>query len=327
MKTPILRVLVVDDYEPFRRLVCSTLEKFPELQVTCEVSDGLEAVRKAEQLQPDLIVIDVGLPTLNGIEAARRIRKLSPNSRILFVSQESSTDVVEEALSLGALGYVVKAHAGTELSAAVEAVSRGRQFVGRGLSGPQEALRSLVPVKSATSHHHEVKFYSEDSPFLADFTDFIEAALEAKNVVIAIATQSHLDSLLQRLQERSVDSAAAIEQGRYIPLNVDDTLSSFMVNELPDVVRFQKVVRNLIAAAAKGAQGNPPRVSACGECSPVLWAQGYVNAAVQVEHLFDEIARTYDVDMLCGYVLTSFQREHERHISERICAEHSAVRS
>jgi DNA-binding NarL/FixJ family response regulator len=109
---------VVDDYEPFRRFVCSTLERRPELQVIGESSDGLEAVQKAEESQPDLIVLDIGLPTLNGIEAARRIRKLSPESEILFVSQESSADVVQEALSLGTLGYVLKAHAGSELVAA-----------------------------------------------------------------------------------------------------------------------------------------------------------------------------------------------------------------
>ena len=78
MATSTIRVLVVDDYEPWRRFVCSTLQKRPELQVVGEVSDGLEAVQQAEQLQPDLIVLDIGLPTMNGIEAARRIREVSP---------------------------------------------------------------------------------------------------------------------------------------------------------------------------------------------------------------------------------------------------------
>ena len=128
-----IRVLVVDDSEPFRRFICSTLKKRPDLHVVSQVSDGLEAVQKGEELQPDLIVLDLGLPTLDGVEAARRIRKLSPESKILFVSQESSSDVVQEAFTLGALGYVVKAHAGSELLAAVEAVCRGRQFASREL--------------------------------------------------------------------------------------------------------------------------------------------------------------------------------------------------
>jgi DNA-binding NarL/FixJ family response regulator len=132
-----VRVLVVEDFEPFRRFVCSMVGDASELQVICEASDGLEAVRQAVELQPDLILLDIGLPSLNGIEAARQIRKLSPQSKILFVSQESSPDVIEEALSFGAMGYVIKAHAGSELLVAVEAAREGRQFISSGVAvGP-----------------------------------------------------------------------------------------------------------------------------------------------------------------------------------------------
>jgi DNA-binding NarL/FixJ family response regulator len=130
-----VRVLVVEDQEPFRRFVCSTLGKRPELQIVCEVSDGQDAVRKAGELHPDLILLDVGLPSLNGIEAAQQIRKLSHKSKILFVSQESDTDVVQEALRIGALGYVVKVNAASDLLPAVEAVCQGERFVSAGLAG------------------------------------------------------------------------------------------------------------------------------------------------------------------------------------------------
>jgi DNA-binding NarL/FixJ family response regulator len=125
-----LRVLVVEDFPPFRRFTCSILEKRCDLQVICEVSDGLEAVQKAGELKPDLILLDIGLPSLNGIEAARRIRKLSPESKIIFLSQESSPDVVQHALSAGASGYVVKTKAASQLLSAVEAVVAEKQFVG-----------------------------------------------------------------------------------------------------------------------------------------------------------------------------------------------------
>jgi len=130
----LLSVLVVEDYEPFRRFICSTLRKRSGLQIVGEVSDGLEAVQKAQELQPGLILLDVGLPTLAGIEAARQIRDVSPESKILFVSQESSADVVQEALRLGALGYVAKTHAGSDLLPAVEAVCQGRRFVSAGMT-------------------------------------------------------------------------------------------------------------------------------------------------------------------------------------------------
>ena len=102
-KSPI-RVLIVDDYEPWCRFASTTLLKQPGLQVIGEVSDGLEAVQKAEQLQPDLILLDIGLPGLNGIEAARRIREVSPASKILFVSENRCVDIAEAALSTGAWG-------------------------------------------------------------------------------------------------------------------------------------------------------------------------------------------------------------------------------
>jgi len=104
----------------------------PELQIVGEASDGLEAVRRAEELKPDLILLDIGLPTLNGIEAARQIRRLAPESRVIFLTQESSAEVVQEALSLGAWGYVVKARAGTDLLPAMEAVLLGKHFVSGG---------------------------------------------------------------------------------------------------------------------------------------------------------------------------------------------------
>jgi len=135
LATASIRVLVVDDYEPFRRILSSSLQNTSSVYVCSEASDGLEAVQKAEELQPDLILLDIGLPKLNGIEAARRIRKVSPESKILFVSQESSVEVVQEALGLGACGYVVKTDARRELIQAIDAVLRGERFVGRRFSG------------------------------------------------------------------------------------------------------------------------------------------------------------------------------------------------
>jgi DNA-binding NarL/FixJ family response regulator len=129
-----VRALIVDDLQQFRQFVCSMLARIPRLQIIGEASDGLEAVQKAELLEPDLVLLDIGLPTLNGIEAARQIRKLVPASKIIFVSQESSSEVVQEALKLGAWGYVVKARAASDLLAAVDAFLEGRQFVSVGLA-------------------------------------------------------------------------------------------------------------------------------------------------------------------------------------------------
>jgi len=124
-----IRVMIVEDFQPFRRSVCSILKQRPELQVVCEVSDGLEAVQMAEDLKPDLILLDIGLSTLNGIEAARRILEKEPKSKIIFSSQETSADIVQEAMRLGAWGYVFKTHAEADMLVAIDAVLSGKRFV------------------------------------------------------------------------------------------------------------------------------------------------------------------------------------------------------
>lgn len=132
-----VRILVVDDYEPWRRFIASALKKRPELQIVGEGTDGIEAIEKTQALQPDLILLDIGLPKLNGIKAALRIRKCAPKARILFFTENSSPDIAEEALRTGD-GYIIKAGAAQELLPAVEAVLRGGQFVSALLGGNNE---------------------------------------------------------------------------------------------------------------------------------------------------------------------------------------------
>ncbi|HXW62483.1 MAG TPA: response regulator transcription factor [Candidatus Acidoferrales bacterium] len=136
-------VLIVDDFEPFRRLVCSILKGRSEFRVIAQASDGLQAVQKAEEHQPDLILLDIGLPILNGMMVARRVRKLAPTSRILFLTQDPSPAVVQEALDLGALGCVRKPRAHSDLLPAIEAVLRGTQFVSQGLAEENRPKRKM----------------------------------------------------------------------------------------------------------------------------------------------------------------------------------------
>lgn len=126
------RILAVDDFEPYRLLVVSLLHERPDLKVICGVSDGLEAVEKAQELKPDLILMDIGLPGINGIEAARRIQTLVPNAKIIFLTQESSPEIMREAVTLGASGYVLKSQAEADLLIAVDAVLQGKQFFNDG---------------------------------------------------------------------------------------------------------------------------------------------------------------------------------------------------
>ncbi len=339
MATPLIRVLVVDDFEPFRRLVAKVLQQQPELQIICEVSDGLEAVQKAEEMQPDLILLDIGLPHLNGIQAARRIRELSPKSKILFVSQETSPDVVQGALASGGSGYVLKMEARKELLTAVNAVLGGKRFIGASINDftdpkdkqtadrtRSEAVSPRPSPNVTIARRHEAGFYSDDRFALDDITQFIGAALKAGNAAIVVATKLHRNRLLPRLQAYGLDIATAIEQGRYIALDAADTLSTFMLNGMPDPVRFLKLFGDLVVTDSKAAKAGQARVAIFGEMCHLLWAQGNVEAAIQLEKLGNQLVQTYDLDILCGYSLSSDQRM-ESHAFQRICAEHSAVHS
>jgi DNA-binding NarL/FixJ family response regulator len=116
------RVLVVDDFAEWRRELCATIQEIPGLQVVGEAADGLEAIQKGKDLRPDLILLDIGLPRLNGIEVARRLSKVCPESKIIFVTENRSSDIREEGFRAGGSAFVIKSESASELIAAINFV-------------------------------------------------------------------------------------------------------------------------------------------------------------------------------------------------------------
>jgi DNA-binding NarL/FixJ family response regulator len=344
MRHVTVRILVVDDSAPWRRFVSTIAQKEPGWHVVAEVADGLEAVQKAKELTPDVVLLDIGLPILNGIEAARQIRKVAPNSKILFVSAYDDLDIVEAALDTGASGYVVKADAGKDLARAVEAVFQGKRFVSSRLKGlisedardsetpngpiRRENLTSSPapdpPRKTETTRCHEVQFYSNDALLLGRLTYFVGAALMAGNAAIVFATKRHRDSLLLRLGEHGVDVDAAIQRGTFVSLDAADVLSTFMVNGRPDAIRFFEAFGKLIASVTKAAKAQHPQVAVFGEGVALLWAEGNAEGVIQLEKLGSDLAKIHKVDILCAYPF-SLHIQKDGDAFRTICAEHSAV--
>lgn len=318
-----IRILIADDFEDWRRQTRLLLHAQPGMQVIAEASDGPETIQKAEELKPDLIVLDIGLPKLNGIEVALRIRQVSSSTKIVFLSQNNDLDVVRAALSTGAHGYIHKARAVSDLLPAMDAVLQGKQFV----TDMSKGYEFIDTPRAKNSPRHEVQFYSDDAILIESFTRFIAAALKIGNPAIVMATKSHLDSLLQKLKTEPVDIDGAIQRGIYIPLDAADALSSIMVNGLPDATRFFENVSGLIEAASKVAKANHSRVAYCGERVGLLWAEGKTDAAMRLEQLCSELGKLHEVDILCAYPLSSFQGKEDEHPFKSICAEHSAVYS
>ena len=317
-----IRILVVDDFKDWRRQVCSLFQARPEWQVVAEASDGAEAVQQAAELSPDLVVLDIGLPKLNGIEAAQQIRQLSPRSKIIFLTENNDLDVVRAALGT-AHGYVLKTDFRNDFLPGVQAVLRGRRFVSRSLKGhgftdtPEER----------TPHRHEVQFYSDDAVLLETFAHFIATAIKSGQAAIAFVTESHRSGLVSSLKAQGLDVDAATQEGTYIQLDVVDMLSTFMVNDVPDATLFFEVAAGLIETAAKATRQAHHGVVVCGECAPTLWAEGKADAAIRVEQLSDQVGKAFGVDILCGFALSSFHGEEDKHVFQSICAEHSAVYS
>jgi DNA-binding NarL/FixJ family response regulator len=320
---PSIRILVVDDFEDWRRQVRLLLQARPEWEVIAEGSDGSEAIQKAEELKPDLIVLDIGLPKLNGIEAGHRIRQLSPSCKILFLSQNNDYDVVQAALGAGALGYVHKTKAREDLLPAVDAVLRGEQFVSGSLKSNGVTDTSV----KETPHRHEVLFYLDDTVFLDRVTRFIATALESGNAAVALATKSHRDGLLQRLKAQGVDTGRVLQRGTYVSLDAAETLSTIMVNSLPDPVLFFGGVGGIIKAAAKAARSEGSQVVVLGEAAALLQKEGKADAAIRFEQFGNDLVKTHEVDILCAYPLSSFHREEDNYVFQNLCAEHSAVYS
>jgi hypothetical protein len=228
---------------------------------------------------------------------------------------------VQAALSTGAEGYVYKASAQNDLLPAIDAALRGIRFVSNMLSGTKlaDATGEKAP------HRHEVQFYSDETVLLDRLVRFVATALKTGNVAIVVATESHRDRLVRRLKTQDLDVDAAIKEGRYIPIDAVGTLSIFMVNDMPDSARFFEVVGGLIRAAAKAGKTEHTRVAVFGEWVSLLSAEGNTEAAIRLEQLGNQLTMIYEVDILCGYALSSFHGEEDEHVFRSICAVHSAV--
>ncbi len=300
------------------------LANSPQWQVVGEAADATDAIRQADALRPDLILLDVELGARNGIDTARDIVAADPDAKILFVSAHRSWDIAGAALTTGARGYLVKLDAGHELLTALETVARGGRFISARLLG-----RTLDTSQTLTGHDrprcHEAAFYADEAPMVDSLARFAATALTSGKTAIVVITAQHRAELDARMRARGVDIDAAIRERTYLPTDAFEMLSAIMTDGWPDEARFWNTVMSLVARVACASQQDDPRLAACGEGAAFLVKHGRVDAALRLESLWDEFVRACNVDSFCPYVMTHPAEDHPADIVRRISAVHSAV--
>src|SRR5262245_39174431 len=203
------RVLVVDDFEPWRDHVRGVLQPIAEWQIVGEAADGPAAIEKAAALRPDLMLLDVGLPTLSGIKVAERVLAANPHQRILFISEHRT--LAEGALATGARGYIIKSDAAFELLPAMKAIVNGRRYVGASAAFPGGHFSH-----DGEPHRHEVGVFRNEASLVEAWTEAAEIALNAGHTFILVALDSRRCVIHQRLQALGVDVEGAIQEKRYV---------------------------------------------------------------------------------------------------------------
>jgi PAS domain S-box-containing protein len=189
------------------------------------------------------------------------------------------------------------------------------------------ATKTTSPLSQKSTEHqaHVVQFYSDERFLLDELSNFVGAALVAGGSAVAIASKSHQEGLSQKLTDQGLNLADAIAAGRYVALDAAETLARIMVNGQPDGVRFSEVIGSLIARASAVARDDRRRVVVFGEMVAMLWGEGKFEAAIQLEKLWNQLAKTHAFSLRCAYPMQGFCREEHADSLLQICAEHSGV--
>jgi len=199
------RILIADDHEVVRKGLVALLQQQPDWQVCGEAADGREAVEKAQQLKPDVVILDIGMPSLNGLEATRQILKTNPGARILILTLHDSDQVVRDVLNAGARGFLLKSDAARDLVAAVEALRRDKTYftskvASMVLEGYLKGSTGPVP---ATINRNRL------TPREREIVQLLAEGKSTKEVAVALGlsvktAETHRSNIMRKLQLHSV---------------------------------------------------------------------------------------------------------------------------
>ena len=317
-----VKVLIVDDHARFRHMVRSLIESQQKYQVCGEASDGIEAITKVNELHPDLILMDINMPRMDGLEATRIIRRESPDCSVVIVTQNDATVAREQARSVDASGFVTKSGLARDLIPEMGRVAMENNSIpGETKNGADQGEPWCGLLAGAAPRDHIVQLYQDQQFLNRAVCRFAAAAIANGEGVILVPTVAHWDAFRPRLESEGVDVKAAEKRGQLTIVDADNLLPTFMRDGMPDSPVFLGLAANVVSQAR--GDGRYPKVRWWGEMVNILWERGDVAASMNLEDLFDNLAHEQDIAIFCSFLMDNFNGDVHARMLPRLGENHS----
>lgn len=333
-----VEILIADDSALFRRTIRSFIESQPDFRVCGEAGDGFEAIEKARQLRPDIVLMDINMPRMNGLAATRIIRHEIPDCNVIIVTQNDARIAREQARSVDAKGVVTKSDLTRDLIPTMGAVAmennsslgqprneRGviadRYLAGADGDATGEAEPWCGLLASAAPRDHIVQLYQDQQFLNRAVCRFAAAAIANGEGVILVPTIAHWDAFRPRLEGEGVDVKAAESRGQLTIVDADNLLPTFMRDGMPDSPVFLGLAANVISQAR--GDGRYPKVRWWGEMVNLLWERGDVASSMHLEDSFNQLAHDQDIAIFCSFLMDNFNGDVHARMLPRLGENHS----
>jgi CheY-like chemotaxis protein len=306
------KVLLVDDDAGILKAISRTLAG--DFDVVAAVTDGVQALHSATRLDPDAVVLDVSMPGLNGFQTAVELKRLGSRARIVFLTMHQEEEFVAQAVGSGAMGYVFKTRAWSDLTPAL----------GHALDG-RCSLPALTPLVMTNADVHAVQFHGDGSSWLDGAADVLTTALHRGDIVTTVLLESNRDLLARRMNERGWNPADLQAQGRYLVFDAEHAAAQVMRDDRVHPAAIAELVATLERARTACAGGPRSHVTLIGEIAAVLCRRGHPAAALDLERLWDELTRALPILTICAYPAACFNHHRTPEFVSTIAGRHTVI--
>ena len=307
------RVLLADDHVHFLESVSRLLAA--DFDIVGTAANGRQALDLAKRLRPDVVVLDISMPDLNGFQTLAQLRREGLETRAVFLTMHEDDEFVAAAVKAGADAYVLKSHIHPDLITAIGHAHAGRLCV-----------PSLTSLSAVAGSRHTVEFHADDSRYLDEVSKLVGTTLRSGEPVVFITSEANLIGVAERLDTPQMNVAMLKELGLYLPQNSARALSHVMRHGRPDKECLAEMVEDLNRLRLAAPNG-PGRLTIVGDMSASLWLDGELDAALELERIWDELTRALPFFTVCCFPIDCFAEEDARDQLQNVCAEHSAVTS